>query len=167
MKKLVQILVLAAAVAASGETLLRIGGGVEETTELSTNGLPAVVSTPLFERMLADGWAPYRPAPRPADTWCTTSIRTLSFTNGVWREGWEEASIPVALDRTRLVEAVLALPDGTNLLSAAIASEPVATWFAASPTYIRGSQGAQAVSAALGLTTNDLEALVLSCLSAP
>lgn len=155
---------LFAAAAAGGETLLRVRGGVEETTQFSSDGLPEIVVGPLRDRMRADGWAPYVRAERPADTWCSTSVRCLTLTNGVWRESWREASIPVPLDRARLVNALLSLPDGTNLLATAIASEPVAAWFAGEPTYVRGSQGAAAVAAALGVDGETLEALVAASL---
>lgn len=156
--------VLALAVLAPASTFLRIEGGREHYSELATNGLPAVVAEPLVARMRADGWAPYVAAPRPADTWCTTHVRTLALTNGVWTEGWTEASVPVPLDRGRLVGTLLALPDGTNLLASALASEPVAAWFAGTPTYIRGSEGARMVSAVLGLSETNLEALVKASL---
>ena len=163
MKAALPLLLLA--LAASAETFLRIDAGVEHYSTLSTNGLPAEVAAPLRERMIAGGYLPYEPAPRPADTWCTTQVRSLVATNGVYREVWTEASIPVPLDRTRLVAALLALPDGTNLLSAALSSEPVAAWFAGDPTYVRGSLGAEAVGTALGITPDTLEALVRSSLS--
>ena len=57
------------------------------------------------------------------------------------------------------------MPDGTNLLSAALESEPVAAWFAGEPTYVRGSLGAQAVGTALGITPAALEAIVQASLS--
>ena len=159
------VLLLCACCIASAETYLRIDGGREHYSELRTNGLPAVVAEPLVARMRADGWTPYVAAPRPADTWCTTHVRTLALTNGVWAEGWTEASVPVALDRARLVGALLAMPDGTNLLSSALSSEPVAAWFSGEPTYVRGSRGAHAVASALGLTPDVLEALVRASLS--
>ena len=146
------------------ETYLRIDGGVEQYSDLATNGLPAEIAAPLRERMIAGGYLPYVPTKRPPDTWCTTQLRTLVATNGTWREVWTEASVPVKLDRTLLVEALLELPDGTNLLAAALASEPVAAWFAGEPTYVRGSPGAQAVGAALGIPQEVLEALAHSSL---
>ena len=158
------LLCLLLAFAASAETFLKIEGGVETYSTLSTNALPAAVAEPLRARMMAGGYLPYEPAARPADTWCTTQVRSLVATNGVWREVWMEASVPVPLDRTRLVDALLALPDGTNLLSAALSSEPVAAWFAGTPTYVRGSLGAQAIAAALHLPEEIVEALVRSTL---
>ena len=162
MKTVLPILLLT--LAASAETFLKIDAGVEHYSPISTNGLPAEIAIPLRERMIAGGYLPYEPAARPADTWCTTQVRSLVATNGVWRETWIEASIPVSLDRTRLVDALLALPDGTNLLSAALSSEPVAAWFAGDPTYVRGSLGAQAIAAALHLPEETVEALVRSTL---
>lgn len=150
----------ALSLAAAADTFLRLDGGVERYSSLDTSALPAAVAEPLRERMLADGWAPYESAPRPPDTWCTTFVRSLVRTNGVWRESWVEASVPVSLDRARLVGTLLALPGGTNLLSAALASEPVAAWFAGEPTYIRGSVGAAAVAAALGIDSDALETIV-------
>ena len=150
---------------APAETYLRIDGGRECYADLLTNGLPAVVAEPLVGRMRADGWAPYVAATRPPDTWCTTHVRTLAITNGVWTEGWTEASVPVPLDRAKLVGAILSFPDGTNLLSRALSSEHVAAWFAGNPTYVRGSLGARAVGAALGITADALEAIVQASLS--
>lgn len=161
--RLILPLVLAAA-AATGETYLRIEGGIEHRSELSTNGLPAEIATPLRQRMADAGWLPYVPAVRPPDTWCSTWVRTLAATNGAWHEGWVEASVPVPLDRAALVGTLLALPNGTNLLAVALASEPVAAWFAGEPTYIRGSQGARAIAAALGIDQAMLEALVAASL---
>ena len=163
-RTLLQILLVAAALCAGGETFLRVEGGVERRSELSTNDLPAEIAVPLRERMVEAGWLPYVPAVKPADTWCSTYVRTLVATNGAWREGWVEASVPVPLDRAALVGAVLALPDGTNLLAAAMASEPVAAWFAEEPTYVRGSVGARTVAAALGVDAATLEALVAASL---
>ena len=157
-------LLVAAALCAGGETFLRVEGGVESFSELSTNGLPAEIAVPLRERMVEAGWLPYEPAVKPADTWCSTWVRTLTATNGVWREGYVEASVPVPLDRVALVGVVLSLPNGTNLLAAAMASEPVAAWFAGEPTYVRGSLGAQTVAAALGIDQATLEALVSASL---
>ncbi|MBQ9727536.1 MAG: hypothetical protein IJV65_08540 [Kiritimatiellae bacterium] len=164
MKSTLSLLLALVSLVSSAETLLRIRGGVEETTQFSAAGLPDIVAAPLRERMLSDGWAPYVPAEKPSDTWCTTSVRCLTLTNGVWRETWQEASVPVPLDRARLVGTLLALPDGTNLLATALASEPVAAWFAGEPTYVRGSQGAATVSAALGVDAATLEALVAASL---
>lgn len=163
--KTVVLFFLLLPLAIAAETFLKIDGGVETYSTLSTNGLPTAVAEPLRARMLAGGYLPYESATRPADTWCTTPIRSLVATNGVWREVWTEASIPVPLDRTRLVAALLAMPDGTNLLSAALESEPVAAWFAGEPTYVRGSLGAQAVGTALGITPAALEAIVQASLS--
>lgn len=159
------LLCLVLAGTAMAETFLKVERGVETYSDLSTNGLPAEVAAPLRERMIAGGYLPYAPAARPADTWCTAQVRTLVATNGVWREVWTEASVPVPLDRGRLVAALLALPDGTNLLAAALSSEPVAAWFADEPTYVRGSLGARAVGAALGITSDALEAIVQASLS--
>ncbi len=163
MKAVLPIFLLA--LAASAETFLRIDAGVEHYSTLSTNGLPAEIAAPLRERMIAGGYLPYVPSKRPPDTWCTTQLRTLVATNGVWREIWTEASVPVPLDRALLVETLLELPDGTNLLAAALSSEPVAAWFAGEPTYVRGSLGAQAVGTALGLTQDALETIVQASLS--
>lgn len=160
MKRALPALLLVALLPLAGaETFLRIRSGAEEYSRLDTNSLPAAVLAPLRARMLAEGWAPYESAARPRDTWCTTWARTLALDEGGWHEGWEEAPIPVPLDRGRLVGTILALPAGTNLLAAALASEPVAAWFAGEPTYIRGSDGAAAVAAALGIDAESLETI--------
>ena len=151
-RTILPLLLLAAATLASGETFLRVEGGVERRSELATNGLPAEIAVPLRERMIAQGWLPFEPAVKPADTWCSTWVRTLTATNGVWKEGWAEASVPVPLDRVALVGTVLSMPNGTNLLAAG------------EPTYSRGSLGARTVAAALGIDAETLEALVAASL---
>ena len=158
--KLLLALLSAAATFAGGEVFFRVDGGVEWQMVEQTEGLPEEVAVALRDRLLQSGWRPYVRAPKPADTWCTTFVRTLTETNGVWQEGWAEASVPVPLDRVALVGTVLSMPNGTNLLAAAMASEPVAAWFAGEPTYIRGSLGARTVAAALGVDAATLEALV-------
>lgn len=162
--RLLSVAFLVAAAFAGGETFLRVEGGVEHYSGISTNGMPPEIAVALRERSIAAGWLPYEPAVRPADTWCTTWVRTLTQTNGVWREGFVEAAVPIPLDRSALVSTVLALPNGTNLLAAAFADERTAAWFADAPTYIRGSAGARAIAAALGIDQATLEALVAASL---
>ena len=141
-------------------TYLRIRNGAEQYAEIETTRLPAEVVAPLVSRMEESGYAPYVPAPRPDDSWCTTWARTLELGGGEWREGWEEIPVPVPVDRERVVAALLALPGGAAKLSAALSSEAVASWLAENPVYVRGSDGARAVAAALGLSEAQLEALV-------
>lgn len=153
-------LLLLVALPAHGTLFLRIDGGAEQFVSVDTNRLPASVAAPLIDQLSASGYAPFRPSPRPSDTWCTTWTRTIELKNGVWHEGWEESPVPVPVDRERIVAALVELPNGEELLSAALQSEAIAAWFTGDPVYVRGSQGAMAIAGALGISAVDLEALV-------
>lgn len=144
--------------AAAGEVYLKLDGGAELYSTLPAGELPDYLVAPLQARLQEGGYHPFESTPRPPDTWCTSQLRAIVLTNGVYRETWVEAAVPVPLDRGRLVEAILAMPGGTNLLRAAITNAVVAGWFAQdNPTYVRGSEGAEAVGAAMGLTRHELE----------
>ena len=164
MKKLALFLSLFAAVATAQE-LLRIVNGTEERT-IVPPGLPAAVTNAYAAQLAASGYLPVETVGAPHEDWCTRAVRTLTQTNGIWRETWIECPVPVPLDRVKLCSAILALPDGTNALALAMALPEVAEWFVADPVYVRGSALAASMQALLGAPNIDaLEAVVRPCVA--
>lgn len=158
MKKLVLGLCLFAA-AAGAQELLRIVNGVEERTSVPA-GLPAAVTNAYAERLYATGYRPVETVNAPHSDWCTRAVRTVNLTNGVYRVEWIECPVPMPLDRARLCSTILCLPDGTNLLAAAMSVPAVADWFVSDPVYVRGSELALAMQQLLGLDQAALENLL-------
>ena len=158
------VLVLLACACAAGE-LLRVSGGVEERASVP-EGLPEPIAAAYEAKLREAGFRPVVVATNaPAGCWCTRVVRTLDLdeTNGVWRVGYVEAPEPIRLDRSALVGALLALPDGTNKLAAAMAVPAVAEWFVGAPVYTRGSALALGMQALLGVDRDGLEAIVRPC----
>ena len=109
--------------------LLRIVNGTEERASIPA-GLPASVTNAYAAQLYAAGYRPVETIGHPdavntvEDPFVqvfTRAVRTLTETNGVWREEWIRCPIPVPLDPVRLCNAVLAMPDGTNTLAAGAA----------------------------------------------
>lgn len=171
MKKLALFLCLFA-VAAGAQELLRIVNGAEERTSVPA-GLPAAVTNAYAAQLAAAGYRPVVTIGHPdavddsADPfvrWATRPVRTLTETNGVWREEWIRCPRPIPLDPVKLCNAVLALPDGTNALARAMAVPAVAEWFVGNPVYTRGSELAGAMQQLLGIpAVSNLEAIVYAC----
>ncbi len=158
MKRFALALVLLVS-AASAQQLMRISGGVEETASIPA-GLPAAVTNAYAERLYATGYRPVETVNAPHSDWCTRAVRTVNLTNGVYRVEWIECPVPMPLDRAKLCSTILALPDGTNLLAAAMSVPAVADWFVSDPVYVRGSELALAMQQLLGLDQAGLEALL-------
>ena len=158
MKHFALVLVLLVSVA-SAQQLLRISGGVEETASIPA-GLPAAVTNAYVERLYATGYRPVETVNAPHSDWCTRAVRTVNLTNGVYRVEWIECPVPMPLDRAKLCSTILTLPDGTNLLAAAMSVPAVADWFVSDPGYVRGSELALAMQQLLGLDQAGLEAIL-------
>ena len=158
MKKLVLGLCLFAA-AAGAQELLRIVNGVEERTSVPA-GLPPAVTNAYAAQLHAVGYRPVEVVNEPHADWCTRAVRTVVLTNDVYRVEWIECPVPMPLDRAKLCSTILSLPDGTNLLAAAMSVPAVANWFVADPVYVRGSELALAMQQLLGLDQAGLEALL-------
>lgn len=162
MKKLAIFLCLFA-IAATAQELLRIANGSEERTVIPP-GLPEAVTNAYAAQLAASGYLPVETIGAPHEDWCTRAVRTLTQTNGVWREEWIECSVPIPLDRVKLCAAILALSDGTNKLAFAMAMPEVAEWFVASPVYTRGSTLAAAMQSLLGVTNvAEMESFIRPC----
>lgn len=166
MKRLAAIfpvfLVFLGSLSAAGD-LLRIVNGTEERASIPA-GLPAAVTNAYAAQLYAAGYRPVETVGSPRSDWCTRAVRTLTETNGVWREEWIECPVPVPLDPVRLCNAVLAMPDGTNRLAAAMSVPAVAEWFVSDPVYTRGSELALAMQQLLGIdAVSNLEAIVYPC----
>lgn len=170
MKRLLLLLVLLCSFA-SAQELLRIVNGTEERASIPV-GLPTSVTNAYAQQLYAAGYKPLVTIGHPDavdDTddpylrWSTRAVRTLTETNGVWREEWIRCPVPIPLDPVKLCNAVLAMPDGTNLLTAAMAVPAVAEWFVADPVYVRGSELALGMQQLLGLDQAALETLIQPC----
>ena len=155
--------VAALATASLADGFLRVRNGAEERASVPAD-LPASVTNAYVAQLRASGYLPLVEDERPwlseADAWCCIVGRTLEATNGVWHVGWEVQPVPVSLDRAELCSTILALPDGTNLLAAAMSDPAVADWFVADPVYVRGSELALAMQQLLGLDQAALENLL-------
>ena len=148
---------------AVAQDLLRIVNGTEERASIPA-GLPAAVTNAYAAQLYAAGYRPVETVGSPRSDWCTRAVRTLTETNGVWREEWIECPVPVPLDPVKLCNAVLAMPGGTNRLAAAMVVPAVAEWFVADPVYVRGSELALAMQQLLGIdAVSNLEAVVYPC----
>ena len=165
MKRLLLFLVLLCSLA-SAQELLRIVNGTEERASIPA-GLPTSVTNAYAQQLAAAGYRPVETINAPHSDWCTRAVRTVNLTNGVYRIEWIECPVPVSLDRTKLCNVLLSLPDGTNLLAAAMAVPAVAEWFVADPVYVRGSALALGMQQLLGLDQAGLEAVVRTALATP
>lgn len=165
MKRTLVFLVLLSSLA-SAQELLRIVNGTEERASIPA-GLPTSVTNAYAAQLYAAGYRPVETVNEPRADWCTTAVRTVNLTNDIYRIEWIECPVPVALDRTKLCNTLLSLPDGTNLLAAAMAVPAVAEWFVSDPVYVRGSDLALAMQQLLGLDQAGLEAVVRTALATP
>lgn len=159
-------LVFLGSLAAAGADLLRIVNGTEERASVPA-GLPPVVTNAYAQQLYAAGYRPIVEVNASHSDWCTRAVRTVNLTNDVYRIEWIECPVPVALDRTKLCDVLLSLPDGTNLLAAAMSVPAVAEWFVADPVYVRGSDLALGMQQLLGLDQAGLEAVVRTALAPP
>ena len=166
MKRLLSILLVLGCSLAIGADLLRIVNGTEEHASVPP-GLPTSVTNAYASQLYAAGYRPVETINAPHSDWCTRPVRTVNLTNDVYRVEWIECPVPVALDRTKLCNVLLSLPDGTNLLAAAMAVPAVAEWFVADPVYVRGSELALGMQQLLGLDQAGLEAVVRTALATP
>ena len=146
--------------------LLRIVNGTEEYASIPA-GLPAAVTNAYAERLHATGYRPVATEGEPRSSWCTRAVRTVTLTNDVYLVRWIECSVPIPLDRTTLCSAILSLPDGTNVLAAAMSQPAVADWFVSAPVYTRGSALALAMQRLLGVDRDKLETLLRGAASNP
>ena len=151
---------------ASAQELLRIVNGTEERASIPA-GLPTSVTNAYAAQLYAAGYRPVETVNAPHSDWCTRAVRTVNLTNDVYRVEWIECPVPTPLDRTRLCNALLALPDGTNLLAAAMSVPAVADWFVSDPVYVRGSDLALALGTFLGLDQASLEEVARKALANP
>ena len=166
MKRLFPVFLVFLGSLAVAADLLRIVNGTEERASIPA-GLPASVTNAYASQLYAAGYRPVETVNAPHSDWCTRPVRTVNLTNDVYRVEWIECPVPVALDRTKLCNALLSLPDGTNLLAAAMAVPAVAEWFVADPVYVRGSELALGMQQLLGVDQPALEQLVRSALATP
>jgi len=157
MKRLVLFFSLVSA--ACAQQLMRIANGSEETTTIPA-GLPPAVTNAYAAQLHAVGYRPVEVVNEPHADWCTRAVRTVNLTNDVYRVEWIECPVPMPLDRAKLCSTILSLPDGTNLLAAAMSVPAVANWFVADPVYVRGSELALAMQQLLGLDRTGLENLL-------
>ena len=162
MKRLFPVFLVFLGSLAVAADLLRIVNGTEETASIPA-GLPTSVTNAYASQLYAAGYRPVETVNAPHSDWCTRPVRTVNLTNDVYRVEWIECPVPVALDRTKLCNALLSLPDGTNLLAAAMAVPAVAEWFVADPVYVRGSELALGMQQLLGIDQAELETLVQPC----
>ncbi len=153
------ILLILASLTAGAQQLMRISGGVEERTTVPA-GLPASITNAYVGKLHAAGYRPVETVNEPHADWCTRAVRTVNLTNGVYRVEWIECPVPIPLDRASLCSTILALPDGTNLLAAAMSVPAVADWFVSDPVYVRGSELALAMQQLIGLDQAALENLL-------
>lgn len=161
MKRLLLLLVLLCSFA-SAQELLRIVNGTEERASIPA-GLPTSVTNAYASQLYAAGYRPVETVNAPHSDWCTRPVRTVNLTNDVYRVEWIECPVPMPLDRARLCSTILGLPDGTNLLAAAMSVPAVAEWFVADPVYVRGSDLALGMQQLLGLDQVALETLIQPC----
>lgn len=164
--KRILITLLLVAVSAGAQQLLRVSGGVEERATVPA-GLPASVTNAYAAHLRASGFYPVETVNEPTNSWCTRAVKTMALANGVWRVEWVECPVPVQLDRAKLASALLALPDGTNLLATVMAIPAVADWFVSDPVYTRGSSLALAMQQLLGLDQSGLETVARKALANP
>ncbi len=166
MKKHILAFLCLFAAACGAQELLRIVNGTEERTVVPP-GLPPAVTNAYARQLAAAGYLPVVTVGAPHEDWCTRAVRTLTQTNGFWREEWIECPVPVPLDRVKLCDAILALPDGTNTLALAMSFQEVAEWFVGDPVYVRGSVLAASMQALLHAPdVRALEAFVRPCAAA-
>lgn len=166
MKRILPVLLALLCTVALSQELLRIMNGTEELASIPP-GLPTSVTNAYAQQLAAAGYRPVETVNAPHSDWCTRAVRTVNLTNGVYRVEWIECPVPVSLDRTKLCNVLLSLPDGTNLLAAAMAVPAVAEWFVADPVYVRGSALALGMQQLLGLDQAGLEAVVRTALATP
>lgn len=166
MKRILPVLLALLCTVALSQELLRIMNGTEELASIPP-GLPTSVTNAYAQQLTAAGYRPVETVNAPHSDWCTRAVRTVNLTNGVYRVEWIECPVPVSLDRTKLCNVLLSLPDGTNLLAAAMAVPAVAEWFVADPVYVRGSALALGMQQLLGLDQAGLEAVVRTALATP
>lgn len=167
MMKLLLPIIALLSISVPAQQLLRIRGGIEETAFVPEE-LPATVTNAYAAQLYAAGYRPVEASTNsPSESWCTRVVRTISLTNDVYRVEWIECPVPIALDRAKLCNALLSLPDGTNLLATAMTVQAVAEWFVAKPVYVRGSELALGMQRLLGLDQAGLEAVVRTALATP
>lgn len=144
---------------ASAQQLMRISGGSEESASIPA-GLPSSVTNAYAQQLYAAGYRSVVEVNEPHADWCTRAVRTVVLTNDVYHVEWIECPVPMPLDRAKLCSTILSLPDGTNLLAAAMSVPAVADWFVSDPVYVRGSELALAMQQLLGLNQSALENLL-------
>lgn len=153
------LVLLLLVLSAAAQQLMRISGGTEETATIPA-GLPPAVTNAYVAQLHAAGYRPVQTVNEPHADWCTRAVRTVNLTNGVYRVEWIECPVPMPLDRASLCSTILGMPDGTNLLAAAMSVPAVADWFVSAPVYVRGSELAVAMQQLLGLDQAALENLL-------
>ena len=165
MKKHILAFLCLFAAACGAQELLRIVNGTEERTVVPP-GLPPAVTNAYARQLATAGYLPVVTVGAPHEDWCTRAVRTLTQTNGFWREEWIECPVPVPLDRVKLCNAILSLPGGTNKLALAMTFPEVAEWFVGDPVYVRGSVLAASMQALLGATNVvALESVIRPCVA--
>mgnify|MGYP007070242093 CR=1 FL=1 len=162
MKRTLPVLLALLCTVALSQDLLRIVNGTEELASIPP-GLPTSVTNAYAQQLAAAGYRPVETVNAPHSDWCTRPVRTVNLTNDVYRVEWIECPVPMPLDRARLCSTILGLPDGTNLLAAAMSVPAVAEWFVADPVYVRGSDLALGMQQLLGLDQVALETLIQPC----
>ena len=163
MKRVLPVILAFLCTVALSQELLRIVNGTEERASIPA-GLPVAVTNAYAQQLHAAGYRPVVEVNTARSDWCTRAVRTLTLTNDVWRVEWIECPVPVPLDPVKLCTAVLAMPEGTNRLSAAMSVPAVAEWFVGNPVYTRGSELAGVMQQLLGISSvSNLEALIRPC----
>ena len=114
--------------------------------------------------LTAQGYKPVHESPRPADTPFVIWSAGYSYEGAEIEQTWWSAPLVIHLDRTKLIGAATA----GGWLEGAIAyfqsSQAAQDWWANSLNYVEGSPMSEAAMAALGLSLEQVHALVLQCL---
>ena len=128
--------------------------------EIYGSGAAAAAQAAIFA---ARGYKPVADAARPADTPYKVWSADYEDKGDYVAQSWWPAARVIPLDRAKLLAAM----EAAGALDAAVAyfgNDPDAQdWWANSMNYVEGSPMAEAAMAALGLSLDEVHALVESC----
>lgn len=113
--------------------------------------------------LIAQGYKPVRESPRPADTPFVIWSASFALDGSEVAETWWSAPLIIHLDREKLIGAATAGGWLDGAIAYFQASQAAQDWWANSLNYVEGSPMAEAAMAALGLTLEQVHALVLQC----
>lgn len=112
---------------------------------------------------VANGYLPLEIVGENLEDDFVRSVKKVTREDDVFRLEWIQFPKVIRLDRTKLVNYFVASGAIEAVTGLVLTNEQFADWYANKMTYVRGSADAVAFSLLLGLTQDQLEALVLQC----